>query len=106
MYLQTVMLLRAEGLHICPQMAWSQVGKTVAKIVSPPPDLIVYCGLLIGYEDKLVDQVLTGRVPLKCKGSVCYGFRTRRHCSGEVWRTLHDSGMGRYGAEASRVRVV
>ena len=30
MYLQTVMLLlRAEGLHSCPQMAWSQVRKSV-----------------------------------------------------------------------------
>ena len=30
MYLQTVMLLlRAEGLHSCPQMAWSQVRETV-----------------------------------------------------------------------------
>src|SRR5215469_12920261 len=29
MYLQTVMLLlRAEGLHSCPQMAWSQVRET------------------------------------------------------------------------------
>ena len=37
MYLQTVMLLlRAEGLHSCPQMAWSQVRKTVAEILSPP----------------------------------------------------------------------
>jgi nitroreductase len=37
MYLQTVMLLlRAEGLHSCPQMAWSQVRKTVEDIVSPP----------------------------------------------------------------------
>lgn len=36
MYLQTVMLLlRAEGLHSCPQMAWSQVRKTVADVVSP-----------------------------------------------------------------------
>ena len=32
MYLQTVMLLlRAEGLHSCPQMAWSQVRTTVAR---------------------------------------------------------------------------
>jgi hypothetical protein len=41
MYLQTVMLLlRAEGLHSCPQMAWSQVRKTVAEIVLPPDGLI------------------------------------------------------------------
>jgi hypothetical protein len=36
MYLQTIMLLlRAERLHSCPQMAWSQVRKSVAEIVSP-----------------------------------------------------------------------
>lgn len=36
MYLQTVMLLlRAEGLHSCPQMAWSQVRETVAEVLSP-----------------------------------------------------------------------
>ena len=37
MYLQTVMLLlRAEGLCSCPQMAWSQVRATVAEVLSPP----------------------------------------------------------------------
>ena len=52
MYLQTVMLLlRAEGLHSCPQMAWSQVRKTVAEILSPPDELILFCGMSIGYED-------------------------------------------------------
>src|SRR5262247_3285493 len=36
MYLQSVMLLlRAEGLHSCLQMAWSVYRKTVAEIVSP-----------------------------------------------------------------------
>ena len=36
MYLQTVMLLlRAEGVHTCPQMAWSQVRETVAEILRP-----------------------------------------------------------------------
>ena len=65
MYLQTVMLLlRAEGLHSCPQMAWSQVRKTVAEIVSPPAELILYCGMSIGYEDPAVSYVRTGRAPL------------------------------------------
>jgi nitroreductase len=65
MYLQTVMLLlRAEGLHSCPQMAWSQVRKTVAEFVSPPPELILFCGMSIGYVDDAVDFVRTGRAPL------------------------------------------
>jgi nitroreductase len=66
MYLQTVMLLlRAEGLHSCPQMAWSQVRKTVAEIVSPPEALMLFCGMSIGYEDAGVDFVRNARAPLE-----------------------------------------
>ena len=65
MYLQTVMLLlRAEGLHSCPQMAWSQVRKTVAEIVSPPAELVLFCGMSIGHEDPTVNYIRTGRAPL------------------------------------------
>ena len=65
MYLQTVMLLlRAEGLDSCPQMAWSQVRSTVADVVSPPDELILFCGMSIGYEDAGVDYIRTGRAPL------------------------------------------
>jgi nitroreductase len=65
MYLQTVMLLlRAEGLHSCPQMAWSVYRKTVAKVLSPPDGLILYCGMSIGYEDITVPSERTGRAPL------------------------------------------
>ena len=65
MYLQTVMLLlRAEGLHSCPQMAWSQVRKTVAETVSPADGLILFCGMSIGYEDPTVPYKRTGRAPL------------------------------------------
>jgi len=48
MYLQTVMLLRAEGLHSCPQMAWSTVRKTVAQVVSPQDGLILFCACRSG----------------------------------------------------------
>lgn len=65
MYLQTVMLLlRAEGLHSCPQMAWSTVRKTVADIVAPPENLMLFCGMSIGYEDPTVEYIRTGRAPL------------------------------------------
>jgi nitroreductase len=65
MYLQSVMLLlRAEGLHSCPQMAWSTVRKTVAEILSPPEELILFCGMSIGHEDPTVSYVRTGRAPL------------------------------------------
>ena len=65
MYLQTVMLLlRAEGLHSCPQMAWSVYRKTVAKVLSPPDGLILCCGMSIGYEDVTVPSERMGRAPL------------------------------------------
>src|SRR6187200_1872744 len=65
MYLQTVMLLlRAEGLHSCPQMAWSQVRETVAEVLSPSDGLILFCGMSIGYEDVTVRYTRTGRAPL------------------------------------------
>jgi len=65
MYLQTVMLLlRDEGLHSCAQMAWSVYRKTVADILSPPDELILFCGMSIGYEDVTVRYTRTGRAPL------------------------------------------
>jgi hypothetical protein len=65
MYLQTIMLLlRAEGLHSCPQMAWSVYRKTVAEVVSPPEGLVLFCGMSIGFEDTSRKHVLIGRAPL------------------------------------------
>ncbi|ANI42495.1 nitroreductase [Mycolicibacterium vaccae] len=65
MYLQTVMLLlRAEGLHSCPQMAWSTTHVSVAEIVEPAENLILFCGLSIGYEDPDISHPRTGRAPL------------------------------------------
>jgi nitroreductase len=66
MYLQTVMLLlRAERLHSCPQMSWAKVHKTVAEFVSPPDELMLFCGMSIGYEDPAVSYIRTGRAPLE-----------------------------------------
>lgn len=65
MYLQTVMLLlRAEGLHSCPQMAWAKFHKTVAEVLSPPDELVLFCGMSIGFEDVTVGDARTGRAPL------------------------------------------
>jgi nitroreductase len=65
MYLQTVMLLlRAEGLHSCPQMAWAKYRKTVAEVLSPPDELILFCGMSIGFEDGTVGYTRTGRAPI------------------------------------------
>src|SRR5260370_1627958 len=52
MYLQNVMLLlRAEGLHSCPQMAWSQVRETAAACLSPSARPFLFCCMSIRYED-------------------------------------------------------
>ena len=59
-----VLLLRAEGLHSCPQMAWSVYRKTVAQLLSPPDGLILFCGMSIGYEDTTVVHPRTPRAPL------------------------------------------
>ncbi|WP_394618904.1 nitroreductase [Lentzea sp. JNUCC 0626] len=65
MYLQSVMLLlRAEGLHSCPQMAWAKFHRSVAEVVAPPDDLVLFCGLSIGYEDISATEPRTGRAPL------------------------------------------
>jgi nitroreductase len=78
MYLQTVMLLlRAEGLHSCPQMAWSVYRRTVAEILSPPDGLILFCGVSIGFEDVTVRHARTGRAPLK--ETVTFVLNSIRH---------------------------
>jgi nitroreductase len=67
MYLQTVMLLlRAEGLDSCPQMAWSVYRRTVAELLSPPDGLVLFCGMSIGFEDpgNAARHARTGRAPL------------------------------------------
>jgi nitroreductase len=65
MYLQTTMLLlRAEGLHSCPQMAWSVYRRTVAEVVSAPDDLVLFCGMSIGHEDPTAPAPRITRAPL------------------------------------------
>lgn len=65
MYLQTAMLLlRAEGLHSCPQLAWSVYRETVAEVVSPPDELLLFCGMSIGFEDRGVPHARIDRAPL------------------------------------------
>lgn len=51
MYLQTVMLLlRAEGLSSCPQVMWTLFREDVGRTVGAAEDLVLLCGLAIGYE--------------------------------------------------------
>ncbi|WP_084628667.1 nitroreductase [Amycolatopsis nigrescens] len=86
MYLQTIMLLlRAEGLHSCPQMAWSVYRETVAEVVSPPDGLILFCGMSIGFEDTTANQVRIDRAPLGETVTFLDGWTPiRRSSRGEV----------------------
>ncbi|GAA2015757.1 hypothetical protein GCM10009839_08890 [Catenulispora yoronensis] len=62
MYLQTVMLLlRAEGLHSCPQVMWTMYRKTVSEIVGADDGLVLVCGVAVGYERPDVPALRTGR---------------------------------------------
>ncbi|HEX4216439.1 MAG TPA: nitroreductase [Candidatus Dormibacteraeota bacterium] len=65
MYLQTVMLLlRGEGLHSCPQKAWSVYHRTVAEMVAAPAELVLFCGMSIGFEDPREPRPRIDRAPL------------------------------------------
>lgn len=64
-YLQTVMLLlRAEGLHSCPQMAWSVYRRSVAEVVEPRDRLLLFCGVSVGFADASATGARIERAPL------------------------------------------
>ncbi|WP_426511806.1 nitroreductase [Dactylosporangium sp. McL0621] len=65
MYLQTVMLLlRAEGLHSCPQVMWTMFRRTVGRIVGADDGLVLLCGVSVGFERPGVPPLRTGRADL------------------------------------------
>lgn len=67
MYLQTVMLLlRAHGLDSCAQECWSVYPRTVGEFLDPPEELMLFCGMSIGYADPdaPVNRLRTRRLPL------------------------------------------
>ncbi|MFG1667138.1 nitroreductase [Streptomyces sp. Y7] len=65
MYLQTVMLLlRAEGLHSCPQVMWSVYRRTVSEAVGADDGLVLFCGVAVGFEKEGVPPVRTARADL------------------------------------------
>lgn len=62
MYLQTVMLLlRAEGLHSCPQVMWTMYRGSVSRLVGADDHLVLLCGLAVGFEREGAPRVRTGR---------------------------------------------
>ena len=67
MYLQTVMLLlREHGLDSCPQECWSIYNAFVRSFTGAPPELMLFCGMAIGYADPdaPVNKLETERAPL------------------------------------------
>lgn len=50
MFIQTLMLLaREQGLETCPQEAWSAWPKEVTEFLGVGPELMLFCGLALGY---------------------------------------------------------
>lgn len=66
MYLQTFMLLAEEaGLSTCAQEAWATRPDTVRSFVQAPEELMLFCGMAIGYKDNNapVNQLVSDRAP-------------------------------------------
>jgi len=68
MFLQTFMLLAQEaGLDTCAQEAWAMRANTVSAFVEADPDLMLFCGMALGYRDpdKPVNSLVSDREPLE-----------------------------------------
>ena len=61
---QVMLLLRAEGLHSCPQVMWTMYRKTVSQIVGADDRLILFCGISVGFENEEVPRLRTGRAEM------------------------------------------
>ena len=68
MFLQTFMLLTREaGLDTCPQEAWAMKQESVTAFVEAPDELMLFCGMAIGYQDESekVNELRTSRRPIE-----------------------------------------
>lgn len=66
MFIQTFMLLAREaGLHSCAQEAWAIWHKTISETVNMPDDLMLFCGMGVGYMDETapINSLRTDRAP-------------------------------------------
>jgi nitroreductase len=67
MFLQTFMLLAVDaGLDTCAQESWSMYPKAVADFCGAPEDLMLFCGMAIGYRDSAhpVNRLRSERTPV------------------------------------------
>jgi hypothetical protein len=55
---------------VCPQMAWAKYRRTVAELLSPPDELVFFCGMSIGFEDLTVGDARAGRCAARRDGHV------------------------------------
>lgn len=68
MFLQSFMLLAQEaGLSTCAQEAWANWPESVSQFVCAPAELMLFCGMAIGYEnlDAPVNALVSEREPLE-----------------------------------------
>jgi nitroreductase len=68
MFMQSLMLLaREHGLHTCAQEAWSLWYRTLGEFLQFPAELMLFCGLAIGYRDESapINRLRTDRAPLQ-----------------------------------------
>jgi nitroreductase len=68
MFMQTIMLLaRDHGLHTCPQEAWAVWHKTIAEFLQLPPEVMLFCGMALGYMDESapINSLRTERAALE-----------------------------------------
>jgi nitroreductase len=68
MYLQNVMLLLTqEGLASCSQECWAAYPRTVSRYLGVGAELILFCGMSIGYEDAdaPINQFRAARAPIE-----------------------------------------
>jgi nitroreductase len=68
MFMQSIMLLaREHGLATAPQEAWAVWYKTIGELFSIPGELMLFCGMAIGYMDEAhpINRLRTDRAPLE-----------------------------------------
>ncbi len=68
MLMQSIMLLaRERGLHTCPQESWAGWHRTVGEFLGLPPELMLFCGMSLGYRDESapVNRLWTERAALE-----------------------------------------
>ena len=67
MFMQSIMLLaREHGLHTAAQEAWAIWHKTLGEFLDIPPELMLFCGMAVGYIDPAapINSLRSERDPL------------------------------------------